>query len=195
MGNIDANEVIDGYAEFIKPVEQVPTHETADKFVLQSKVQDTDDTDSEILIIGNDVKGINYKFSKCCNPIYGDKIMGFISSSGAIKIHRMDCGNVKNLMEKYPYRVIKSQWSGKLGNQFAATLKVVGQDDIGIVTNITSLINKEGDTVLRNISINSNDGLFEGHLVIGINSLDHLSTLIQKIQNLRGVKEVTRLSH
>ena len=107
----------------------------------------------------------------------------------------MDCGNVKNLMEKYPYRVIKSQWSGKLGNQFAATLKVVGQDDIGIVTNITSLINKEGDTVLRNISINSNDGLFEGHLVIGINSLDHLSTLIQKIQNLRGVKEVTRLSH
>lgn len=195
LGNIDANEVIDGYAEFIKPVEQVLTHETADKFVLQSKVQDTDDTDSDILIIGNDVKGINYKFSKCCNPIYGDKIMGFISSSGAIKIHRMDCGNVKNLMEKYPYRVIKSQWSGKLGNQFAATLKVVGQDDIGIVTNITSLINKEGDTVLRNISINSNDGLFEGHLVIGINSLDHLSTLIQKIQNLRGVKEVTRLSH
>ena len=105
LGNIDANEVIDGYAEFIKPVEQILTHETADKFVLQSKVQDTDDTDSDILIIGNDVKGINYKFSKCCNPIYGDKIMGFISSSGAIKIHRMDCGNVKNLMEKFPYRV------------------------------------------------------------------------------------------
>lgn len=193
LGNIDVNELIDSYLDFIKPAEQTPAHETADKFVLQAKAQEASNVDSDILIIGNDVKGINYKFSKCCNPIYGDKIMGFIASDGAIKIHRLDCGNMKNLMEKYPYRVIKSEWSGKLGNQFAAMLKVVGQDDIGIVSNITSLINKEGDTVLRSISINSNGGLFEGHLVIGISSIDRLSNLMKKIKNLKGVKDVVRM--
>lgn len=192
QGVIDVNDVIEKYIEFTKPTEQVSAHETADKFVLQSSSQAFDNVDSDILIIGDDVKGINYKFSKCCNPIYGDKIMGFIASDGAIKIHRLDCGNVKNLMEKYPYRVIKSEWSGKLGNQFAVTLKVVGQDDIGIVSNITSLINKEGNAILRSISINSNGGLFEGHLVIGISSLDHLSNLMKKIKNLKGVKDVVR---
>lgn len=192
QGVIDVGNVIEKYIDFTKPVEQTPTHETADKFVLQPSNQPLEAADSDILIIGNDVKGINYKFSKCCNPIYGDKIMGFIASDGAIKIHRMDCGNVKNLMEKYPYRVIKSEWSGKLGNQFAVTLKVVGQDDIGIVSNITSLINKEGNAILRSISINSNGGLFEGHLIIGISSLDHLSNLMKKIKNLKGVKDVVR---
>lgn len=195
QGSVDVNEIIDDYIEFTTPTEQIVTHEAADKFVLQSKKQNIDNADSDILIIGNDVKGINYKFSKCCNPIFGDDIMGFIASDGAIKIHRTDCGNVKNLIEKYPYRVIRSQWSGKLGSQFAATLKVVGQDDIGIVSNITSLINKEGDTVLRSISINSNSGLFEGHLVIGINSLDQLSNLMKKIKNLKGVKDVVRSTH
>lgn len=91
--------------------------------------------------------------------------------------------------------MIKTQWSGKLGTQFAATLKVVGQDDIGIVSNITSLINKEGDTQLRNITINSNGALFEGYLVIGVNSLSILDALIKKIKNLKGVKEVTRSAH
>lgn len=193
LGNIDVNELIESYLDFTRPVEQLPIHEAADKFVLQAKAQDSSSADSDILIIGNDVKGINYKFSRCCNPIYGDKIVGFIASDGAIKIHRLDCGNMKNLMEKYPYRVIKSEWSGKLGNQFAAMLKVVGQDDIGIVSNITSLINKEGDTVLRSISINSNGGLFEGHLVIGVSSIECLSSLMKKIKNLKGVKDVVRM--
>ena len=146
-------------------------------------------------MIGNNVKGINYKLSRCCNPIYGDPIVGFIASDGAIKVHRRDCGNLKHLKAKYPYRIIKSQWSGKVGKQFAATLKVVGNDDIGIVSNITSLINKEGDTMLRSVSINSTGGLFEGHLVIGINSLDNLDILIKKIKNLKGVKDVQRSSH
>ncbi len=195
QGNIDVNVIIEKYIDFTKPVEQPVAHETADKFVLQQKNQPNDKADSDILIIDNNVKGINYKFSKCCNPIYGDKITGFIASDGAIKIHRTDCGNVKNLKEKYPYRIIKSQWSGKIGNQFAATLRVVGQDDIGIVSNITSLINKEGDAILRNISINSNGELFEGILVIGINSSGQLTALMDKIKKLKGVKDVMRTNN
>ena len=195
-GTLDPGNIIDRYlAMTAKPEDQpAATHVGADQFVLQNR-QDDDRQDSDILVIGNNVRGLNYKLSKCCNPIFGDKIVGFIGSDGAIKIHRTDCGNVRHLSERYPYRMIRTQWSGKLGAQFAATLKVVGRDDIGIVSNITSLINREGDVVLRNITINSNGALFEGYLVIGVNSISMLDDLIKKIKNLKGVKDVTRSSH
>ena len=175
-----------------KQQEATRPRETAENFVLQSKVEGEARGSDDILVVGNNVKGINYKLSRCCNPIYGDPIVGFIASDGAIKVHRRDCGNVKHLLSKCPYRIIRSQWTGKMGRQFAATLKVVGNDDIGIVSNITSVINKEGDTVLRSVSVNSIGGIFEGYLVIGINSLDNLDTLIKKIKNLKGVKDVQR---
>lgn len=190
---IEIGTLVEEYLEFLaKQQETAKPHETAENFVLQHKAESDEHFHDDILVIGNNVKGINYKLSRCCNPIYGDPIVGFVASDGAIKVHRRDCGNVKHLMAKYPYRIIKSQWSGKLGKQFAATLKVVGNDDIGIVSNITSLINKEGDTVLRSVSINSTGGLFEGFLVIGIDSLGNLDLLIKKIKNLKGVKDVQR---
>ncbi len=194
-GKIEVNDVIDQYVDLSNKLSEAASgsqHETAENFVLQSHAKE-DNINDDILVIGNDIKGINYKLSKCCNPIYGDAITGFISSDGAIKVHRADCGNLKHLRDKYPYRIIKSQWSGKLGKQFAATLRVIGQDDIGIVSNITSVINKEGDTMLRNITINSNGGLFQGYLVIGVSSLTVLDDLIKKIKNLKGVKDVERV--
>ncbi len=193
---IEIGTLVEEYLEFLaKQQETAKPHETAENFVLQHKAGSDEHVHDDILVIGNNVKGINYKLSRCCNPIYGDAIVGFIASDGAIKVHRRDCGNLKHLMVKYPYRIIKSKWSGKMGKQFAATLKVVGNDDIGIVSNITSLINKEGDTVLRNVSISSTGGLFEGHLVIGISSLENLDLLIKKIKNLKGVKDVQRTSY
>ena len=194
-GKLEVNDIIDQYVDFSNKLNETATgtqHETAENFVLQSHVKE-DNASDDILVIGNDIKGINYKLSQCCSPIYGDAIIGFISSDGAIKVHRTDCGNLKHLREKYPYRIIKSQWSGKLGKQFAATLKVIGNDDIGIVSNITSVINKEGDTMLRNITINSNGGLFQGYLVIGVSSLSVLDDLTKKIKNVKGVKDVSRV--
>ena len=193
---IEIGTLVEEYLDFLaKTQESAKPHETAQNFILQQRESDDNKSDDDILVIGNNVKGINYKLSRCCNPIYGDPIVGFIASDGAIKVHRRDCGNIKHLLAKYPYRIIRSQWSGKIGKQFAATLKVVGNDDIGIVANITSLINKEGDTMLRSVSINSTGSLFEGYLVIGINSLDSLDQLIKKIKNLKGVKDVQRATH
>ena len=193
---IEIGMLVEEYLDFLaKTQESTKPHETAQNFILQQRESDDNKSDDDILVIGNNVKGINYKLSRCCNPIYGDPIVGFIASDGAIKVHRRDCGNIKHLLAKYPYRIIRSQWSGKIGKQFAATLKVVGNDDIGIVANITSLINKEGDTMLRSVSINSTGSLFEGYLVIGINSLDSLDQLIKKIKNLKGVKDVQRATH
>ena len=129
-------------------------------------------------MIGEGIKGINYKLARCCNPIYGDDVFGFISAEGVIKIHRTDCPNAAHIKQKYPYRLIRTRWAGKGGSQFGATLSVVGQDDIGIVTNITSIINKEKDVSLRNISIDSHDGLFRGYLVVGVSNRDSLAALI-----------------
>lgn len=148
---------------------------------------------NDILVIGTDnIRGMNYKMARCCNPIFGDKVFGFISSEGVVKIHREDCPNSAHIHERYPYRVIRTRWSGKAGNQTAATIRIVGQDDIGIVTNITSVINKEKDVLLRNISIESHDGIFSGFLVVGVNTTDALNNVIKKIQAVKGVKNVQR---
>lgn len=165
---------------------------SAEGFSLQSVNDDEKSNNSDVLIIGNNIKGINYKLAKCCNPIYGDDVFGFISAEGVIKIHRKDCPNAHNIREKYPYRLITTKWSGKLGEQFGATLRVVGHDDIGIVTNITSIITKEKDVTLRNISIDSNDGLFQGYLIVGVLDTHVLNNLIKKIKTVKGVKDVQR---
>ena len=152
-----------------------------------------EDTDGDILVIGDNIKGVNYRMSKCCNPIYGDDVFGFISAEGVIKIHRKDCPNSPNIRSRYPYRIINTRWSGKAGQMFAAVLNVVGQDDIGIVTNITSIINKESNVSLRSISIDSNDGIFSGHLTIGISDTASLTNIIKKIKTVKGVKDVQRV--
>ena len=108
------------------------------------------------------------------------------------KVHRSDCPNAANIKEKYPYRVITTRWSGKLGQQFGATLRIIGHDDIGIVTNITSIINKEKDVTLRSISINSDDNIFQGFLIVGVNDTTTLNNLIKKIKTVKGVKDVQR---
>lgn len=190
--NLDINNIIDTYLSFEKKdVESQIAPVTAKNFVLQQAPEKESDS-SEVLVIGENLKGINYKLSKCCNPIYGDDIAGFVASDGAIKIHRSNCGNLKHLIQKYPYRKIDVAWSGKVGSQYAVTLRIVGQDDISIVTNITSVISKEENATLRNISIDSNDGLFQGILVLGINDRNSLNEIIKKIKNVKGVKDVQR---
>ena len=190
---LDINQVFAQYeAQLQRQEEAAPSPQgSAEDFVLHQKA-DEDAHHDDILVIGNNVKGINYRLSKCCNPIYGDKIVGFVASDGAIKVHRADCNNIKHLRQRYPYRIIRSAWSGKIGAQFAATLRVVGKDSIGIVANITSVINKMGDTQLRNISVSGNGATFEGFLVIGVSSTALLDELIVKLQNLRGVSLVER---
>jgi GTP pyrophosphokinase len=189
---IDINSVIDHYELLAKKIAETNQEtRSAEEFTLSPEPTDDKQSD-DVLIIGNNIKGINYRLAKCCNPIYGDEVFGFVSAEGVIKIHRQDCPNALNIKQKYPYRLIRTEWSGKLGTQFGATLRIVGHDDIGIVTNITSIINKEKDIALRNISIDSNDGLFQGYIIVGVNDTRTLDNLIKKIKTVKGVKDVQR---
>ena len=189
--SLDINNVITEYEGLDKKIPDAAEIRSAEEFQLMTAADD-DSTSSDVLVIGDNIKGINYRLSKCCNPIYGDDVFGFISAEGVIKIHRHDCPNATNIREKYPYRLITTRWSGKLGQQFGATLRIVGNDDLGIVTSITSIINKERDTSLRSISIDSNDGIFQGFLVVGVNDTVALNNLIKKLKTVKGVKDVQR---
>lgn len=193
---LDVNEVIDNYMAMLHEQQDVASgtgRVSAETFDLRIKEEEDAGAAPDILVIGNDIKGINYRFSKCCNPIYGDSVFGFISAEGVIKIHRADCPNAANLRERFPYRVIPTRWSGKMGSQMSVTLRVVGIDDVGIVTNITSIITKEKDVLLRSIAIDSNDGLFQGHLSVAVNDTQSLNAIIKKIKTVKGVKDVSRV--
>lgn len=190
---LDIAEIVDSYIAMVeKDDEQQATVKSAKDFVML-QTADTARASDDVVIIGEGIKGINYKLSKCCAPIQGDEIMGFITSDGAIKIHKSDCPNARHLLSRYPYRSIKAVWSERVGeNQFAVPLYIVGNDDIGIVNNITSLVTKEKNVSLRSIAIDSNDGLFQGRLVVGVSDTVTLNGLIKKIATIKGIKDVRR---
>lgn len=152
----------------------------------------TSTASSDVLVIDQNLKNINYSLAKCCNPIYGDEVFGFVTVNGGIKIHRKNCPNAPQMISRFGYRIVEARWSGKSGQQYPITLRIVGHDDIGIVTNITSIISKELNINMRSISVDSNDGLFQGSISILINDLNALELLIKKIKNIKGVKQVTR---
>lgn len=192
---LDIGQIVDNYValkEKEDETQQIASSRSAQEFVMQPPTLSSSES-SDVVIIGEGIKGINFKLSKCCMPIQGDDIMGFIASDGAIKIHKRGCPNARHLMNRYPYRTIKAAWSEIVGgNQFAVPLSIIGNDDIGIVNNITSLITKEKSVSLRSIAIDSNDGLFQGRLVVGVNDTVSLNNLIKKITAIKGVKDARR---
>jgi GTP pyrophosphokinase len=145
-----------------------------------------------VLVIDRNLTGIEYKLAKCCNPIFGDPVFGFVSSQG-IKIHRTNCPNAQEMFNRFGYRIIQARWSGKGGSHYGVTLRVIGHDDIGILTNITSLITKESGTTLRSIHVDSADGLFQGDIAVILSDTSMMENLIKKIKTIKGVKQVMRI--
>ena len=195
---LDVNTVIEKYVE-IKESEKTITGDnqarSASEFELDnSKIsglnpQASDDT----LVIDRNLKGLDYQLARCCHPIYGDPIFGFVTINGGIKIHRQDCPNAPELRRRYGYRVVKARWSGKGASQYSITLRVIGNDDIGIVNNLTSIISKDEKLILRSINIDSHDGLFSGNLVVMLEDTSRLEQLIKKLRTVKGVKQVDRI--
>ena len=190
---LDMLVVRDAYLDLDKPtITEFSELRKADSFskeILSNEPAGKDD----VLVIGEDLKGVDFRLAKCCNPIYGDDVFGFVSVIGGIKIHKTDCPNAPQMIARFGYRIVKARWSGKsIGSQYPITLRIVGHDDIGIVTNITSLISKEKNISLRSISIDSNAGLFTGNLTIMVNDTHDLEGIIKKIKVVKGVKSISR---
>ena len=193
---LDVNTVIEQYQELqerdANPNAFSTEQRSADGYVA-TMGDDRSQGTSDVLVLDNNLKGVDYSLAKCCNPIYGDEVFGFVTVNRGIKVHRTDCPNASLLKERMSYRVLRARWAGKGSKQYPVTLHVVGHDDIGIVNNITSIINKEKNIMLRGISIQSSeDGLFSGTLTVMIDDQNQLAQLMKKLATVKGVKNVTR---
>ena len=193
---LDVNHVIDKYVELQQgdqPVTGNNIAESAANFVLDESRLPGNVIQDDVLVIDQNLKGVDYQLARCCQPIYGDKVFGFVTVSGGIKIHREDCPNAPELRKRFGYRIVKAKWSGKGASQYAITLRVIGNDDIGIVNNLTSIISKDEKLILRAINIDSHDGLFSGNVTIMIDDNTRLESLMKKLRTVKGVKQVERI--
>ncbi len=193
---LDPNQVIDEYLEQLKRETEISDHSevrSAGEFTTTTEVQEIT-KHQDVLVIDKNLTGIEYKLAKCCNPIYGDDVFGFVSTQG-IKVHRMNCPNAQEMLSRFGYRIIQAKWSGKGDNGYSVTLRVIGRDDISIVTNITSVIGKENGVTLRSINIDSaEDGIFQGNFTVMVKDTKSLNMLIKKIRIVKGVKTIDRLN-
>lgn len=192
---LDVNRVLDTYVDLGRHEQGLAERaaiRSAEEFNMNSEVMQKAKGDQDELVIGRDLKGLDFQLARCCNPVYGDEIFGFVTVSGGIKIHRTTCPNAPALRDRFGYRIVKARWAGKGHGSYPITLHVVGQDDLGIVNNITSIISKEEHIMLRSINIDSNDGLFSGILTILVDDTQRLTALIKKLRTVKGVKAVSR---
>ncbi len=148
---------------------------------------------SDMLVIGENLEKIDYKLSPCCNPIPGDDVFGFITINEGIKIHRTNCPNAIQLMSNYAYRIVKAKWTGQKQISFLAGVKINGIDDVGVVNNITKVISSELKVNMRSINIDSNNGLFEGTIMLFVHDTEHLKKLMQKLKHVEGIISVNRM--
>ena len=193
---LDPNYVIEEYQKLRDHdlnLNNSKTVESAQNYEYESPDEQLAHSSDDVLVIDRNLKGIEFSLAKCCHPIYGDPIFGFVTVNGGIKIHRQDCPNAPELKQRFGYRIVKARWSGKGTSQYAITLRVIGNDDIGIVSNITNIISKEEKIVMRSINIDSHDGLFSGNLEVLLNDTSRLDSLIKKLRTVKGVKTVERL--
>ena len=193
---LDVNEVIEKYVEvrdYDQNLNAPQTTRSATEFSYDNPDEEIARNNDDVLVIDRNLKGVDYSLAKCCQPIYGDPVFGFVTVSGGIKIHRTSCPNAPELRKRFGYRIVKARWSGKSAGQYSITIKVVGNDDLGIVNNITSIISKEEKIVMRSINIDSHDSLFDGTIVVQLEDVSKLEALMKKLRTVKGVKQVSRL--
>lgn len=194
---IDPNSIIEKYiAERDHDLNVTNTTRpaaSAAEFEYENPTEEMMRQNDDVLVIDENLKGIDFELAHCCHPIYGDPIFGFVTVSKGIKVHRSDCPNAKELQRRFGYRIVKAKWSGKGTSKYSITLRIIGNDDIGIVSNITNIISKEDKLVMRGINISSKDGLFSGNITVMIDDASRTEALIKKLSAVKGVKQVMRI--
>ncbi len=149
-------------------------------------------TDNDTLLIGEDLQKLDYKLSACCNPIPGDDVFGFVTVGDGIKIHRTNCPNAAKLMSNYGYRIVKARWNSQKELAFLTGLRIIGIDDVGLINNITNVISGDFKVNMRSITVDTNEGMFDGSIMVYVNNTSHLDDMIAKLKTVPGVTSVIR---
>ena len=162
--------------------------------LIETGKKDLQTETAEALSIGEDIENVTYKLAKCCNPIPGDHVFGFVTNEGTISIHRTNCPNAKGLQQRYGYRIINVKWNGMESNVSQATIRIYGHDVMGLLGKITKVISDDLEVNMKNIVFNSDkEGFFEGKIVVQISDVDALDQLIARIKSIEGIMEVVRI--
>jgi len=148
--------------------------------------------ESDILLIGEDLQKIDYTLAACCNPIPGDDVFGFVTVNEGIKIHRTNCPNAAQLMANYGYRIVKAKWNSQKELTFLTGLHIIGIDDVGLINNITKVISNDFKVNMRSITVDTDNGIFDGSIMVFVNDKEHLDNLIKNLMEVKGVTGVTR---
>lgn len=189
-GLIDLKDLKE-FAASEKIIEQKPPQDN-DNEQIQNLIKQVKTKDSDILLIGEDLQKIDYKLSNCCNPIPGDDVFGFVTVSDGIKIHRTNCPNATKLMSSFGYRIVKAKWTSQKQLAFLTGLKITGIDEVGLINNLTQVISNDFKVNMRSITVDTDEGIFSGTIMIYVNDTQHLDHLIKKIKEVKGITDVTR---
>ncbi len=193
LGNIDVKHLKDFHQEHGKIVHKSGSFKKADAAPSLEQMVAAARGKSDLLVIGENLQKIDYKLSPCCNPIPGDDVFGFITINEGIKIHRVNCPNAIQLLSNYAYRVVKAKWTSQELISFLAGIKITGIDEVGIVNNITKIISNELNVNMRSLNFDTNDGTFDGTVMVFVQDTNHLTELMKKLKKVNGVFTVTRI--
>lgn len=185
LAKIRELENINGILQFEKKNTPKKDKHELDVYPKINKKEDT-------IIIGEDFKNIQYTMGKCCNPLPGDLVFGFITINEGVKIHRNSCPNAEHLMSKMAYRLVKAKWKNEELKERLAAIKLFGIDSIGIVNRLTEIISNQQNVNMKFISFETNDGLFEGRIKVLVYDTQHLEQLMGKFEQVEGVQRVER---
>ena len=148
--------------------------------------------DSELIIFGESSDKIQYTLAKCCNPIPGDDVFGFVSTGKGLIIHRTNCPNAPQLLANYSHRVVKTKWAKNKEISFLTGLKIIGLDDVGVINKITNVISGELKINIAGLTIESGEGLFQGTIKVFVHDKEELEELVERLMNLQGIQTVDR---
>lgn len=190
-GKIELKDLKD-YATQDKEVENKTSDRQREEQQIQNVLARVKGPESDTLLIGEDLQKIDYTLANCCNPIPGDDVFGFVTVNEGIKIHRTNCPNAAQLMANYGYRIVKAKWNKQAQLTFLTGLQITGFDEVGLINNLTKVISNDFKVNMRSITVDSDQGIFEGSIMIYVNDTDHLDNLMKNLMQVKGVTNVVR---
>ena len=199
MGTFDVNTLFKAIKQYTSKgrVEEEPQKEE-DRNLTEAEIQETyfnaarSIGEKHALIINGELTNVKYSYANCCNPIPGDDVIGFISRTGDVKIHRSNCKNVRHLIQTDGERIVEVTWAKNIDSKFLGAVRVIGEDRVGMINDLTDVLSKSLKTNMKSINVSSDSGMFEGILTVYVNDIDHLDQIIQRLQKVEGVKSVFR---
>jgi GTP diphosphokinase / guanosine-3',5'-bis(diphosphate) 3'-diphosphatase len=193
LAELKKMEVVAGIIKVKKTPKPQDSNQTISDKELIEKVKDQLKRNADLLIMGEDASKIEYSYATCCNPIPGDNVFGFITINDGVKIHRTNCPNAVHLMSKYNYRIVKTRWNQSKELSFLTGFKINGIDGLGLINKMTKIISDDYNVNIRSISIESEEGVFEGIVKLYVNDIEQLHILINNIRKLEGVIQIHRM--